>query len=130
MCHAAKNSGMPHHGYNDRKKENNIFMHAHVAPWSLLHSTPFLHYSCVPGRVGHTANLIKSEPAIFEKWAFKFLMDTKRTKVSPLCLHCTYYGMSKGTCWAEVMSSSKKIKPVSPTIIKLSLIKGVQSARQ
>jgi len=30
-----------------------------------------------------------------------------------------YSGMAKGTSWAEVMSSSKKIKPITLAIVEL-----------
>ena len=36
-------------------------------------NTLFLHYSCPPGRVRHTANLIKFATAICEIWVFKIL---------------------------------------------------------
>ena len=42
-----------------------------IAPWPLLQSTPYLHYSCPPGRVSHSANLIKFATAICKIWVFK-----------------------------------------------------------
>ena len=55
-CVAKKNAS--HCVYIDRRD-----FHTCMAPWSL---TPFLHYGCLPGRVDHTANLIKYTPAIHE----------------------------------------------------------------
>ena len=52
--------------------------HACIAPWPLLQSTPFLHYSCRPGRVCHTANLIKFTTAICKIWVFKILFKFLR----------------------------------------------------
>ena len=36
-------------------------------------------------------------------------------------MHCTYYGMPKGTCWAEATLNSEKIKPVALAVIELRL---------
>ena len=41
----------------------------------------------------------------------------RRTLVSPWRMHCTYCGMPKGTCRAEVTLNSEKIKPVVLAII-------------
>ena len=76
MCHAAKKANMPcaHCEYIEKKKEKSLF-HACIAPWALLQNTPFLHYSCPLGRVGHTANLIKFAAAICEiKFQFNFFV--------------------------------------------------------
>ena len=65
ICHAAKKACTSHREYIDRKKEKyarvkklfkTAFSHVHssMAP-SPKHI--ILHYSCLPGRVGHTANL-------------------------------------------------------------------------
>ena len=48
------------------QEERKQLFHVCIAPWPLLQSTPFLHYSCPPGRIGHTANLIKFTIAICE----------------------------------------------------------------
>jgi len=46
-------------------------------------------------------------------------------------MHCIYSGIAKGTSQAEVMSNSKKIKPVALAIVKLCKSKGIsQSASQ
>ena len=37
-------------------------------------------------------------------------------------MHC---GMPKGTCWAEAMSNSEKIKPVALAVIELRLSEGI-----
>ena len=43
----------------------------------------------------------------------------RRTLVSPWRMHWTYWGMSKGTPWAEATSSSKKNQAIVLVIIKL-----------
>ena len=55
-----------------RKKTAFSCVHSSMAP---SQSTPFLHYSCVPGRVHHTANLIKFATAICKIWVFKILFQ-------------------------------------------------------
>ena len=40
-------------------------------------------------------------------------------------MHCTYCGMPKGTCRAEVTLNSEKVKPVALTVIKLRLSEGI-----
>ena len=40
-------------------------------------------------------------------------------------MHCMYYGMPKGTCRAEVMSNSEKIKPVALAVIELLMSEGI-----
>ena len=37
----------------------------------------------------------------------------RRTKVSPWCVYCTYYGMPKGTSRDEATSNSEKIKSIA-----------------
>ena len=49
----------------------------------------------------------------------------RRTQVSPWRMHCTYCGMSKGTCRAEAMSNSENIKPIALAIIKLCFSEGI-----
>ena len=39
-------------------------------------------------------------------------------------MHCMYCGMPKGTCRAEAMSNSEKIKPVALAVIELRLSEG------
>ena len=51
-------------------EEKKHHFHECIAPWPFLQSTPFLHYSCPPGRVGHT-HTAKFAPAICEIWEFK-----------------------------------------------------------
>ena len=41
------------------QEERISYFHACIAPWPVLQITPFLHYSCPPGRVGSTESLIK-----------------------------------------------------------------------
>ena len=54
VCRAAKKAGDHTVSiFTGRKKQ---LFHACIAPWPLLQSTLFLHYSCPPGRVRHTAN--------------------------------------------------------------------------
>ena len=43
-------------------------------------------------------------------------------------MDCAYCGMSKGTCWAESMPNSEKIKPVTLAIIKLRLSEGISQS--
>jgi len=45
-------------------------------------------------------------------------------------MHWMYSGMAKGTSQAEVMSDSKKIKPVSLAIVKLYESEGRQAGSQ
>ena len=45
-------------------------------------------------------------------------------------MHCMYSGMPKGTCRAEVMSNSEKIKPVALAIIELCLSEGISQSVQ
>ena len=40
-------------------------------------------------------------------------------------MHCTYCGVPKGTCPAEAMSNSEKIKPIALAIIKVHLSEGI-----
>ena len=48
--------------------------HLYIALWSILKSTPFLHYSYLSGMEGHTANLIIIfSPAIHEIKFFSLL---------------------------------------------------------
>ena len=68
----SQKAGVAHNEHTDKKKENNIFMHAQLHGPSPKHT--ILHYSCLPGRIGHIANLIKLVPAICEIWAFKILI--------------------------------------------------------
>ena len=37
----------------------------------------------------------------------------------------TYYGMTKGNCWAEVTLNSEKLKPVALAVIELCLSEGI-----
>jgi len=41
-------------------------------------------------------------------------------------MHCMYSGMEKGTSRAEVMSNSKKIKPVVLAIVELRESEGIK----
>ena len=71
VCCAAKKAG----DYTvsiltGRKKIAFSCVHSSMAP-SPKHT--ILHYSCPPGRVRQTANLIKFATAIGEKWVFKLL---------------------------------------------------------
>ena len=43
-----------------------------------------------------------------------------------MCIVCT--AIPKSTCWAEVMSNSDKIKPVTLAVIELRLSKGIRQA--
>jgi len=43
-------------------------------------------------------------------------------------MHCTYCGVPKGTSWAEAMSNSEKIKPVTLAVIELRLSEGIRQA--
>ena len=54
--------------------------------------------------------------------------DTKEDTGKSMRMHCTYCGMPKGTCWAEVMSKSEKIKPVALAVIKLRLSEGISQS--
>ena len=63
VCSVAKKAGASHFEYIDRKKKKWHF-HTCIVPWPLFQSTPFLHYSCLPGGVDHTANWIKFTTAI------------------------------------------------------------------
>ena len=49
----------------------------------------------------------------------------RRTLVSLWRMHCMYCSMPKGTCRAEAMPNSKKIKPVALAIIELRLSEGI-----
>ena len=49
------------------------------------------------------------------------------TKVSPLCIHCTYCSMPKGMSRDEVTSNSEKINPIALAIIVLRLPEGRQT---
>ena len=42
--------------------------------------------------------------------------------------HCTYCGMPKGTCRANAMSGSEKIKPVALAVIELHLSEGIDQS--
>jgi len=39
-----------------------------------------------------------------------------------------YSGMAKGTSWAEVMSNSKKIKPVALAVVELCESEGISQS--
>jgi len=41
-------------------------------------------------------------------------------------MHCTYCGLPKGTCQAEAMSNSEKIKPVALAVIELYWSEGIR----
>ena len=43
-------------------------------------------------------------------------------------MHCTYCGMTKGTCQAEATSNSEKIKPIALAIIELRLSEGISQS--
>ena len=49
----------------------------------------------------------------------------RRTLVSPWRMHYTYCGIPKGTCWAEAMLNSEKIKPIALAVIELRLSEGI-----
>ena len=42
-----------------------------------------------------------------------------------LRMHCTYFGMPKGTSRAEATSNSEKIKPIALAVIELCLTEGI-----
>ena len=52
----------------------------------------------------------------------------RRTKVSPLWMHCTYSGMPKGTFRDEATSNSEKIKPIALAVVELCLPEGIRQA--
>jgi len=52
----------------------------------------------------------------------------RRSLVSPSKMHCMYSSMVKGTSQAEVMSNSKKIKPVALAIVKLPESEDIREA--
>ena len=52
----------------------------------------------------------------------------RRPLVRPLGMNCTYCSMPKGTCQAEVMSNSEKIKPIALAIIELCLSEGISQS--
>jgi len=60
-------------------------------------------------------------------WLTKMNGTQRRALVSPQRMHCMYSGMTKGTSWAEVMSNSEKIKPVTLAIVKLRESEGTIS---
>ena len=43
-------------------------------------------------------------------------------------MHCTYYGMPKGTSLAKATSNSKNIKPIALAVIKLRLSEEVSQS--
>ena len=51
--------------------------------------------------------------------------DTKEDTGKSMRMHCTCCGMPKGTCRAESMSNSEKIKPVALAVIELHLSEGI-----
>jgi len=52
----------------------------------------------------------------------------RRTLVSPWRMHCMYSDMANDTSWAEVTSSSEKVKPVTLAIVELCESEGIRQA--
>ena len=52
----------------------------------------------------------------------------RRTLASPRRMHCTYCGMPRGTCLAEVMSNSNKVKSIAIVVIELHLSEGISQS--
>ena len=103
VCRAAKKAGDHTVSiFTGRKKKQ--LPHACIAPWPLLQSTLFLHYSCPPSRVRHTANLIKFVIAICE-------MQT-----------CNSIALTFGTNEERVMADS-----CTKSVVNLSNIQGVMN---
>ena len=104
-----------------------------IAPWPLLQSTPFLHYSCPPSRIHHTANLNKFATAICEIWAFVFFLC--RTGVTgpsisfrTLCTNC--YKMQMCNLIASIFGTNEECVTVDSRtkfVVNLRNIQGVMS---
>ena len=113
-----------------------------IALWPLLQSTLFLHYSCFPGRVGHTANLIKFATTICEIWVFKVLLlflsfyssyaiwGATGTSIyfCTLCKNC--YKMQTCNLVASIISTNKEhvmVDSHTKFAVNLKNIQGVMS---
>ena len=54
--------------------------------------------------------------------------DTKEDIGKFMKMHCMYCGMPKGTCPAEAMSNSEKIKTLALAVIKVRLSEGISQS--
>ena len=77
---------------------------------------------CYEGKPSHAT--AKSTPFAISKDEWNTKEDTGKS----MRMHCMYYGMPKGTCRAEAMSNSEKIKPVALAVIELRLSEGISQS--
>ena len=70
----------------------------------------------------------KPSHAIAKSILFAVSKDEWDTKEDTGKSNCTYCGMPKGTCWAEVTLNSEKTKPVALAVIELRLSEGISQS--
>ena len=112
------------------QEERKQLFHVCIIPWPLLQSTPFLHYSCPPDRVRHTANLIKYRSSKFHFNFFVFFLCRTRALISlhTLCKNC--YKMQTCNPIALIFDTNKKrvtVDSCTKFVVKLRNIQSVMS---
>ena len=140
MCHATKKAG--DHTVSIFTGRKTQLFHTCIAPRPLLQSTPFLHYSCPPSRVRHTANLINLQQPFAKyghsKFHFNFFvfssyiyhMGAMGASISfrTLCKNC--YKMQTCNSIASIFDTNEECVTVDTCttfVVNLRSIQGVMS---